>query len=64
MKHTIHAGSSHVTLYRPRRPRSHARRYPNAADRRYYTGRLVDGILAVVTSFGFVSILYFLATMA
>lgn len=34
--------------------------YPNAADRRYFWGRLLDGALAVVTAVGAVVVLLFL----
>lgn len=41
-------------------PRS-APRYPNAADRRYYLRKLVDGLLALATGVGaFVTIVFLL----
>lgn len=36
-----------------------AARYPNAADRRYYLRKLVDGLLAVATVVGAVTALLF-----
>lgn len=36
-------------------------RYPNAADRRYYLHRLLDGILGIATAVGaFVTLIFFL----
>ncbi len=37
--------------------------YPNAADRSYFVEKLLDGVTAVVTSMGIVTILLFLITM-
>lgn len=39
---------------------SSAPAYPNAADRRYYLRRLLDGLLAVATAVGAVTVLIFL----
>lgn len=41
-----------------------ASRYPNAADSRYYLGRLADIILTVATTCGAVTIFAFLFSMA
>lgn len=36
-------------------------RYPNAADRRYYLDKLLNGILAIVTGLGaFITLLFFI----
>lgn len=36
-------------------------RYPNAADRRYYLHKLLDGILGIATAVGaFVTLIFFL----
>lgn len=36
-------------------------RYPNAADRRYYLQKLVDGLLGIATAVGaFVTLVFFL----
>lgn len=39
------------------------RPYPNAADPRYFVDKLVDGILAVATGMGAVTIFFYLITM-
>lgn len=43
--------------------RHYRRPYPNAADPEYFIDKLVDGILAVVTSMGTVTFFFFLLTM-
>lgn len=43
--------------------RHYRRPYPNAADPGYFLDKLVDGILAVATSMGCITIFFFLATM-
>lgn len=43
--------------------RQYARPYPNAADPQYYIDKLVDGVLAVVTGMGAITIFLFLITM-
>ena len=42
---------------------SHARPYPNAADRSYFMGKLLDAITSTVTGMGVITILFFLMTM-
>jgi hypothetical protein len=37
--------------------------YPNAAERSYFTEKLLNGITAVVSCMGIVTILFFLITM-
>ncbi len=54
------ARKRYANPYAPK-PRRHA--YPNAADRSYFMEKLLDGITAVVTSMGIVTILLFLITM-
>lgn len=39
------------------------RPYPNAADPQYFIDKLVDGALAVATSMGTLTIIFFLITM-
>ncbi len=39
------------------------RPYPNAADPQYFIDRLVDGALAVATSMGTLTIVFFLITL-
>lgn len=41
----------------------HCRDYPNAADRSYFTEKILDGITSVVTGMGIITILLFLITM-
>lgn len=52
----------------PNRRKKHPRvmqpcRYPNAAQPQYYLDKLVDGALAIVTSMGAMTIIFFLITM-
>ena len=42
---------------------NYRRPYPNAAEPQYFIDRLVDGILAVATSMGTLTIVFFLITM-
>ena len=37
--------------------------FPNAAEPQYFLDKLIDGILAVATSFGTLTIVFFLITM-
>lgn len=46
-----------------RRYYSPYRSYPNAADRSYFAGKLLDGITSAVTGMGVITILFFLMTM-
>lgn len=46
-----------ATIYRPIRPAAPA--YPNAADRRYYLRKFLDGALAVATAVGAITALVF-----
>ena len=52
---------------RASRPRSayryYRRPYPNAADPRYFLDKLIDGVLAVSTGMGTLTIIFFLITM-
>ncbi len=50
--------------YRPysARPKQ-AYAYPNAADRSYFTGKLLDGITAVVTCMGTITLLFYFLTI-
>ena len=41
----------------------HRYAYPNAAERSYFTEKLLNGITAVVSCMGIVTILFFLITM-
>lgn len=43
--------------------RYYQRPYPNAAEPEYFLNKLLDGILAVTTSMGCITIFFFLATM-
>ncbi len=45
------------------RRRAYARRYPNAADSRYFLNQLADRILCTASAMGFLTMLYFLLTM-
>ena len=47
--------------YSSRKIRRYA--YPNAAERSYFTEKLLNGITAVVSCMGIVTILFFLITM-
>ncbi len=47
----------------PYAPKPRRYPYPNAADRRYFMEKLLDGVTAVVSSIGIVTILLFLITM-
>lgn len=42
---------------------TYRRPYPNAADPRYFTTKIVDGVLSAVTGMGALTILFFLITM-
>lgn len=37
--------------------------YPNAADSRYFAGKILDGITSAATGMGVITILFFLITM-
>lgn len=37
--------------------------YPNAADNRYFAGKILDGITSAATGMGVITILFFLITM-
>ena len=37
--------------------------YPNAADRSYFVEKFLDGVTAVLSSMGIITILFFLITM-
>ena len=37
--------------------------YPNAADRRYFLEKFIDGLLAAAICIGMVSVIFFLITM-
>lgn len=56
MKTTVNRRKSRAYL-RCRRP------YPNAADPSYFVDKLVDGILAIATGMGTITILFYLITM-
>ena len=43
--------------------RHYRRPYPNAADPSYFINKLVDGILALVTSLSSITFFFFLVTM-
>ena len=43
--------------------RPSTRRYPNAADRRYFVEKAVNIVTAILSGIGFVSAMVFLATM-
>ena len=58
MKTTERKRNHHTSNYR-----QYARPYPNAADPQYYIDKLVDGVLAVVTGMGAITIFLFLITM-
>ena len=55
-----YANRSQVKYPYPSIPRRAASRYHTGALRRYYTARIVDGALAVVTILGVVAIAFFL----
>lgn len=57
MKQTVTNQPRQTHIRRYRRP------YPNAADPSYFANKLVDGILAVATGMGTVTILFYLMTM-
>lgn len=58
MKNTIKRRTHHANnCYQYARP------YPNAADPQYYIDKLVDGVLAVVTGMGAITVFLFLITM-
>ena len=42
---------------------TYARPFPNAAEPRYFVDKLIDGVLAVATGMGTLTILFFLITM-
>jgi len=50
---------SHLSVVYP----NYRRPYPNAADPQYFIDKLVDGALAVATSMGTVTIIFFLMTL-
>lgn len=41
----------------------HRYAYPNAADASYFAGKILDGITAVVTGMGTITLLFYLATI-
>lgn len=43
--------------------RCHRYAYPNAADSSYFLGKLLDGVTAVVTGMGTITLLFYLATI-
>ena len=42
---------------------NHRYAYPNAADSSYFYGKLLDGITALVTGMGTITVLFYLVTM-
>ena len=50
---------SHLSVVYPH----YKRPYPNAAEPQYFIDKLVDGALAVATSMGTVTIIFFLMTL-
>ena len=56
MKH--HRNRRKLKVYKPQGPA-----YPNAADTRYFTGRALNILTAVVSGMGFVSSMLFLVTL-
>lgn len=52
-----------IKRYTIQKRRVYARRYPNAADARYFWNRLADGVLCAACCIGIVAILFFLITM-
>lgn len=48
-----------LTVYKPRRPV-----YPNAADDRYFAGKALNILTAVVSGMGLVSAMLFLVTLS
>lgn len=57
MKHNER--SRNVIVYKPRRPI-----YPNAADDRYFAGKALDILTAIVSGMGLVSAMLFLVTLS
>lgn len=57
MKKNKHHKNRHLTVYK--QPA-----YPNAADPRYFTGKALNILTAVVSGMGFVSAMLFLVTIA
>ena len=51
------------TLSRPNLRRYREPAYPNAADRRYFVGKAVNIVTAILSGIGFISAMVFLATM-
>ena len=51
------------TNYRYNSAYHYRRAYPNAADKRYFAEKLLDGITSVVTGLGILTILFFLIIM-
>lgn len=50
-----------ATMKRCSHTNRHIPRYPNAADRRYYLQKLVDGLLGIATAVGaFITLIFFL----
>lgn len=49
----------HLNVYKPNQPA-----YPNAADNRYFAGKALDVMTAIVSGMGFISAMAFLVTMA
>lgn len=54
-----HTQFPHLSIVYP----NYRRPYPNAAEPQYFLDRLVDGALAVATSMGTLTIIFFLITM-
>ena len=51
--------NSNLTIYRPNQPA-----YPNAADNRYFAGKALNVMTAIVSGMGFISAMLFLVTLA
>lgn len=52
-----------IKRYALHKRRVYARRYPNAADCRYFWNRLADGILCAASCIGIVAVLIFIFTI-
>ena len=55
--------TSHIRRSHSVRRYPHRRPYPNAADAGYFAGKLLEAFAAVVSGFGFMTVMFFLITI-
>lgn len=52
-----------MNAYQTKRRRAMAKRFPNAADKSYFLGKLADNLLICASCIGIITVVFFLLTM-